>query len=284
MQLATRVAWVSPSSTTADPIRWNTGAPRGGHRLPTDRAVEVSPFERSLAFGGAKYRFQGGVAQALSGVEVLVEHGGPVPVDQVLARIGAQLAQLPAAVTARLRQIIVYRGQDEAYDRHWEKAYGIPGFQAVAAGGGGQVTFFGGKPYTDGVLFHELGHNLGMNASDWRRAMSADDAHIAKLAANATLRPVEFEHVPDPVRRLRWTPRLAPGGITPYADGRLGEDICEALRMLMSEQHRGHAFAEQVDAAGGVRALAFGDAYPARTALLERVTQVDLDRDGVIGQ
>lgn len=30
---------------------------------------------------------------------------------------------------------------------------------------------------------------------------------------------------------------------------------------------------------GRVRALAFGDAYPARTALLERVTQVDLDRD-----
>lgn len=277
---------VARSTTIAgtDAIRWNPRARRGGHQLPSDRAIEVAGFERSLTFGGARYRFRGGVAQALSGVEVLVEHGGPVPVEQVLARIGAQLAQLPRVVTDRLRQIIVYRGQDAAYDRHWEQAYGIPGFQAVAAGGGGQVTFFGGKPYTDGVLFHELGHNLAVSSSDWRRAMSADDAHIARLATSATLRPVEFEHVPDAERRLRWTPRLSPGGITPYADGRIGEDISEALRMLMSEQHRGHPFAEQVDAAGGVRALAFGDAYPARTALLERVTHVDLDRDGVIGR
>lgn len=283
MQLAAPLAAPLRTGLAAEPIRWNAGAGRGGNHVPADHAVEVAAFDRSLSFG-SKYRFQGGVAQALSGVEVLVELGGPIPVDQVLARIGAQLAQLPTIVTERLRQIIVYRGQDTAYDRQWEKAYGIPGFQAVAAGGGGQVTFFGGKPYTDGVLFHELGHNLPVSTSDWRRAVDADDAHIAELAKGAAvLRPIEFEDVPDPVRRARWTPRLAPGGITPYADGRWGEDICEALRMLMSEQHKGHAFAERVDAVGGVHALWFGDAYPARTTLLERITQVDLDRDGTIG-
>ncbi len=264
------------------PISWDPEARRGAHRLPTDRAVEVAPFERSLAFG-TRYRFQGGLAQAMQGVEVLVEHGGPVPVEQVLARIGAQLAQLPAVTTERLRQIIVYKGQDTGYDRYWERTYGIPGFQAVAAGGGGQITFFGGRPYTDGVLFHELGHNIRVSSGDWRRAVEADDATIAALASRATLRAVQLDEVPDPERRARWTARLLPGGITPYGEKSAGEDISEALRMLMSEQHRGHAFAEQVDAAGGVRALSFGDAYPARTALLERITGVDLDRDGTVG-
>lgn len=266
-----------------DPIRWHTGAARGGNHLPTDRAIEVAAFDRSLGFGMGKYHFAGGVAQALSGVEVLVERGGSVAPALVLAKIGAQLAELPSIITERIRQVIVYKGQDDGYDRFWEKRYGIPGFQAVAAGGGGQVTFFGGKPYTDGVLFHELGHNLPVGTGEWQRAVASDDRTIAALAATATLTPVEFEPVPDPVRRERWTPRLAPGGITPYSNGRWGEDICEALRMLVSEQHYGHAFATRTDATGGVHQLAFGDAYPARTALLERITKTDLDRDGTIG-
>jgi len=135
------------------------------------------------------------------------------------------------------------------------------------------------------VLFHEVGHNLPVGGGDWRAAQAADDKRIKELATGATLRPLEFEHVPDEVRRLRWTPRLAPGGITPYADGRQAEDISEALRMLMSERHRGHAFAERVDTAtGGVRALTFGEAYPARTRVLELASKADLDGDGDIGQ
>jgi hypothetical protein len=280
MQLTTIPA---AQATLADPIRWNASAGRGGNRVPAEHGVEVAPFERSLGFGMGRYAFQGGVAQALAGIEVLVERGGPVAPEQVLARIGAQLAALPSALTDRLRQIIVYRGQDTGYDGYWERAYGIPGFQAVAAGGGGQVTFFGGQPYNDGTLFHELGHNLPVSTGEWRRAVAADDRTIAQLAKGATLAPVEFEPVPDPVRRERWTARLAPGGITPYADGRWGEDISEALRMLFSERRFGHAFATSTDAAGGVRELRFGDAYPARTALLERASRTDLDGDGVIG-
>jgi hypothetical protein len=135
------------------------------------------------------------------------------------------------------------------------------------------------------VLLHELGHNLPISSSEWTRASPADDDVVARLGAGATLRYHEFEPVPDPVRRARWTARLAPGGITPYSDGRMGEDVCEALRMLLSERHRGHAFAERTDnATGGVSALAFAVAYPARTKLLERATKFDLDGDGDIGQ
>jgi hypothetical protein len=271
-------------STSDVPIRWNAGAGRGGNHVPSDHAVEVAPFSRSIGFGAA-YQFSGGVAQALHGIEVLVERGGPVAVEQVLAGISKQLDEMPAIMLEKLRQIIVYKGQDVAYDRYWEKAYGIPGFQAVAAGGGGQVTFFGGRPYTDGVLFHELGHNLGMGSFEWNRAAKEDDKVVAQLGAGATLRYDEFEPVPDPVRRARWTARLAPGGITPYSDGRPGEDVCEALRMLLSERHRGHAFATRVDnATGGVSALPFSVAYPARTKVLERATNFDLDGDGDIGE
>ena len=235
-----------PRSATSSmqAIQWNTGARRGGQNLPTDRSVDVLAFNRSLSSGGS-YRFGGGVAQALHGVEVLVEHGGPLEASVVLARIGAQLAQVPPSAFAQLRQIIVYRGQDVAYDSFWERRYQIPGFQAVAAGGGGQVTFFGGKPYTDGVLFHELGHNISVSSGAWRDAVAADDRRLTELSKSATLRAIEFEAIPDPVRRARWTPRLAPGGITPYAEGRTAEDISESLRMLLSERHRGHAFAEQ---------------------------------------
>ena len=42
--------------------------------------------------------------------------------------------------------------------------------------------------------------------------------------------------------------------------------------------------AESVDAAGGVHALPFAVAYPARTRLLELATKFDLDGDGDIGQ
>jgi hypothetical protein len=279
MQLA---SIASPARSVA-PIAWDEGARRGAQHLPTDSTVDVQAFRRSLSWGAA-YEFTGGIAQALHGVEVLVERGGSMDPVEVLARIDRQLAELPEAAIARLRQIIVYRTQDTAYDRAWERAYRIPGFQAVAAGGGGQVTFFGGKPYTDGVLFHEVGHNLPVNGSAWNDAMRSDDRTIAALVATGTLRPVAFEDVPDEVRRLRWTPRLAPGGITPYADGRPGEDIAEALRMLMSERHRGHAFAELVDALGGVRQLTFSEAYPARTRVLEVAANADLDGDGDIGQ
>jgi len=264
------------------PLRWNLNAGRGGNRLPTDHAVAVGGFSRSLA-GMSRYAFAGGVAQSLQGVEVLVELGGPVDPAVVLARIGAQLAQLPPVVTERLRQIIVYKGQDVGYDTYWERAYGIKGFQAVAAGGGGQVTFFGGKPYTDGVLFHELGHNLPVSSSAWMDAVRADNATIAALARTGALRPVQFEEIPDPARRERWTPRLAPGGVTPYADGRWGEDVSEALNLLLSEHHYGHPFAQVVDAAGGVRALTFAEAYPARTRLLELAAKHDLDGNGRIG-
>jgi hypothetical protein len=278
-----RIALAAPAMPATDPITWNPGARRGAQHLPTDTTIEVRGFRRSLSSGGA-YEFQGGIAQALQGVEVLVERGGPIDPGEVLARIGRQLAQMPSAALEHLRQIIVYRTQDVSYDRFWERRYGIPGFQAVAAGGGGQVTFFGGSPYTDGVLFHEVGHNLPVSSSAWRDAQRADDRTIAELASRGTLRPVEFEHVPDEARRLRWTPRLAPGGITPYAHGRMGEDISEALRMLMSERHRGHAFAQLVDAQGGVRELRFSEAYPERTRILELASGADLDGDGDIGR
>jgi hypothetical protein len=278
MQLA--VAPIRPVTTDA-PIHWNAGAGKGGNHVPADHTVEVLGFTRSLGIGSS-YQFSGGVAQAMRGVEVLVEQGGPLPVEQVLEGISRQLALLPETMLERIRQIIVYKGQDVGYDKYWERAYGIPNFQAVAAGGGGTITFFGGKPYTDGVLFHELGHNI--RVGDWSAAQRADDRTIAELAKAGTLRYLEFEPVPDPVRRARWTARLAPGGITPYADGRMGEDISEALRMLLSERHRGHAFAESVDAAGGVHALPFSVAYPARTRMLELATNFDLDGDGDIGQ
>lgn len=283
MRITSSAAFHPSAPTIADPIVWDPGARRGAQHLPTDAAVEVRAFRRSLSAGGS-YAFTGGVAQALQGVEVLVERGGPVDPLEVLARIDRQLAELPAAALERLRQIIVYRTQDTAYDRFWERSYGIPGFQAVAAGGGGQITFFGGKPYTDGVLFHEVGHNLPVSSGQWSDAMRADDRTIAALAVQSSLRPVAFEEVPDEVRRLRWTPRLAPGGITPYAHGRPGEDISEALRMLMSERHHGHAFAEIVDARGGVRALPFSVAYPERTRVLELAARADLDGDGDIGR
>lgn len=285
--LSTFRAAVPPAAIDANaaPLKWNDRAPRGGHRLPADRPVEVAAFGRKLVPGwpSDRYRFTGGVAQALRGIEVLVERDGPEAPEAVLARIGAQLDQVPAALTGNLRQIIVYNRQDEFYDRFWERQHGIPGFQAVAAGGEGQVTFFGGRPYTDGVLFHEVAHSLPVSTRAWSEAGAKDNVTLNGLAKSGTLRPRPFEDVPDAARRERWTPRLAPGSVTAYGATAAFEDVAEAMRLLLSERHYGHAFGEVVAADGTVRDLPFSAVYPARTRVLETTARADLDGDGTIG-
>lgn len=274
----------TPARTHAAPIAWNPDARRGAHRLPSDDSVEVGSARLPFTPGGPAYAFGSGVAQAIRGVEVFLEAGGVLTPEQQLAELTRAFEFVPQSLLDRVRQLRILARQDDAYDRYYERSYGIPGFQAVAAGGGGTISMFGGRPYTDGTLFHELGHNLDMSAREWRDAVRLDDARIAELALGGTLAPLAFEHVPDPVRRARWTPRLAPGAVTPYGGSAMGEDIAESLHLLMSERRFGHAFASITDASGATRALAFGAAYAARTALLERAARADLDADGDIGR
>lgn len=272
-----------PAAAAPSPISWSPHAGHGGNRIPTDRVVDVSSASLQFAPFGPAYRFGGGIAQAVRGVEIFVEGGGPYPAADVLEGLRQSLAVVPQVLLDHVDQLRVLARQDDAYDKYYEKAYKIPGFQAVAAGGGGTISFFGGKPYAEGVLFHEIGHNLPVSGGAWRDAVRADDATIAKLAANGKLTPQEFEPIADPVRKARWTARLAPGAVTPYGASSTAEDISEALHFLMKEQRFGHAFATITAADGASRALTFGDAYPARTALLERVAKYDLDADGTIG-
>ncbi|MCW2960489.1 MAG: hypothetical protein JWM90_876 [Thermoleophilia bacterium] len=267
----------------AEPLRWNPSAGRNAHRLPTDHVIEVGDAKLKFSPGWTDpaYRFTGGIAQAARGAELFVEAGGPFAADGVLTDLRRALDEVPQPMLDGVNQIRVLARQDEAYDRYFAKAYGIPGFQAAAAGGGGTITFFGGKPYSTGTLFHELAHNLGVGG--WSGASAADDAVVASLLRTGTLRQLEFEPIPDPARRARWTPRLAPGAVTPYGQSATGEDIAEGMRLIMSESHFGHAFAQHVASDGTVRELPFGEIYPNRTAALERAARTDLDRDGTIG-
>ncbi|MCW2923292.1 MAG: hypothetical protein JWM98_696 [Thermoleophilia bacterium] len=278
--LAAAPSTTPPSPAAATPLPWSQGAGRGGNHLPANHPAQVGDqsLRFSPRFSDPAYHFAGGTGQTEHGVELLVETGSA---PGVLDGLRAAVAEVPQSILDGVRQVRVLAGHDEGYDRYYEQAYGIPGFHAVAAGGGGAVNFFGGRPYAAGVLFHELGHSLPV--SGWGAAVRADDATIAALAKGGVLAPVEFEPIPDPVRRARWTPRLAPGAVTPYGGSATGEDIAESLHLLLSETHFGHAFATVTPTGGTPRPLTFGEAYPARTAVLERAARSDLDHDGTIG-
>lgn len=94
------------------------------------------------------------------------------------------------------------------------------------------------------------------------------------------LAPREFEPVPDLARRARWTPRLAPGAVTAYGATDPHEDIAESMRLLMSEAQYGHSFAQATRGGKHLRDVSFDEAYPARTVILERAAEADLDSDG----
>lgn len=277
------VVWLTRTSSLTRSASWNPGAGRGGNRIPSDRVTEVGAASMRFAPFGPAYRFGSGIAQAVRGVEVFVERGGPLAAEHVLDGLRASLEHVPRVLLDRVAQLRVLARHDEAYDAYYAKVYGIPGFQAVAAGGGGRISMFGGKPYVEGVLFHELGHNLDVSHGAWRDAVRSDDGTIARLRASGALEPWQFEPVPDPVRKARWTPRLAPGPVTPYGGSSTQEDISESLLQLLGEQRFGHAFAVLRAADGTTRAVTFGEAYPARTALLERSARHDLDGDGNLG-
>lgn len=231
----------------------------------------------SFARGGAPYHFVGGVADAHRGVRLLFENVNPTQdAAEVRDRVKQQLDEVPQELVKRVNNITVLARQDVAFDSAFEREYGIPGFQAVAAGGGGDITFFGGKPYSVGTFFHELGHNLPVSHSGWRKVVEQDDAAIAKLREREPLSAEPLETVPDPVRQARWHPRLQPGGVTPYGDGRISEDIAESLRFLLSERHFKRSFATAGEGASA-RPLWFAEAYPNRTRFLEAAAKADLD-------
>lgn len=246
-----------------------TATPALGTRQP------VAPHNRgSLSPDGGTYRFTGGFSDAHRGVKLLLEHVSDAQDAANFAQVTQLLDQIPLKILKRVSSVGLLARQDEAYDRYYERAYKIPGFQAVAAGGWGTITFFGGKLYSVGTMFHEFGHNLSVNQSAWKRAIEQDNRTIAALAARAPLSAEPFELVPDKVRQERWQPRLAPGGLTPYGEGRTGEDIAEGIRLLLSERHFGRAFAT-IGTGADARPLTFAEAYPARTKLLEQAARFD---------
>jgi hypothetical protein len=252
------------------PITWRFGG-KGVNHIPVGAQLPVIPFGFPSGVGGT-FPFVGGVATALRGVELLVENGSAGDTLKTLAQVEKLVGEVPREILDHTNQIRVVRGQDEKYDRYWEKRYNIPGFKAAAMGGGGSITFFGGKPYTDGALFHEVAHNLYVNERRWEDAAARDDKVVAQFQAQGALKPVELEIVPDPARRERWTPRLAPGGVTPYGDGRPAEDIAESMRLILSEKHYGKSFATITKPTGETRPLTFGEMYPNRVAVLQGAT------------
>lgn len=259
------------------PTQTQGAAPHKSTPVPPG-TIPVEPhLRRTLSpNGGPDYQFTGGFYQGIEGTTLIVEHVNEARNAENLAQVTQLLSEAPKSVTKRVHEITVLAQQDEPYDQYFESAYKIPDFQAVAAGGNGTITFFGGKPYSVGTMFHEFAHNLPVSERDWKRATRRDDATIATLAQSTPLSAEPFEIVPDPVRQARWAPRLSPGGLTPYGDGNLGEDIAEAMRLLLSERHFGRSFAT---AGTGTDAhpLWFSRAYPERTKLLERVAKADLD-------
>jgi hypothetical protein len=251
-------------------------------RPVTPAVVHASPIE--LTRVGARrlpsllpmipgYQFTGGVTGAYRGVELLIEDGCALPVEQVAEQLARLIDASPANAVAQLHHVTVRARQDEGYDRYYSKAYRIPDFHAAAASGYGASTYFGGEVHSPGTFFHELGHQLDVGGGEWHRAMAADDAVIGRLLATGSLEPNQLGPIePDPARRERWTPRLAPGAVTGYADKALGEEVAESLRLRTIERWFHEAIATYVDRATGARRpVTFDELYPARAALLERI-------------
>lgn len=265
----------------APPIRhidkWNASQARGANKIASGEVVTVGPTQLpGLMLGIPRHAFQGGMATAYRGVEILVEQGSE-PFDALTGRLKTVLDAAPQKAVAELRAVTIVNRQDEGYDKYFERQYRIPGFQAVAAGGPGSFRLFGGRLYTDTVVLHELGHVAGggISSGAWKRAAKQDDAQLQALIQQGQLTPNQLGPiVPDPVRRARWTPRLAPGGVTPYGHdqlvrGNVGEDLAEALNLRSSERLYKSPFATLTPLDGSpARPLTFDEAYPGRAALL----------------
>ena len=275
--------------------RWNEQATHGANRITEGEQVTVGASTFSpLAWGIPGYRFTGGTATMHAGVELLVEQGSP-DAGGVLTELTNLIDVAPVLAVAKLAQVKVEARHDDAYDKYYERAYHIPGFQAVAASGPGESTYFGGRIYAEGAFVHELGHVAGdlVSGRAWMHALQADDKVIAGLLASGTLSVSQLGPIePDPARRARWTARLAPGGITGYGDSALRsgtpvEDICESLRLRTIERYFHGSMATYRDnATGAERAIGFGELYPNRAALLAALgpsvaeAQRARDRDG----
>jgi hypothetical protein len=271
---------VAPAPAPTQPRHldhWDEGGRRGLNHIADGEVVSVGATTmHPLMWGIPGYRFAGGQATAHAGVEILSEDGGAAAADN-FAKVSSLMDAAPVKAVAELGQVVIEARQDDAYDKYFERAYHIPGFQAVAASGGGLSTYFGGHVHADGVFFHELGHIAGdlVDEGAWGKAITDDDANLRAILAKGTLTPTQLGPVEtDPVRRARWTPTLAPGGVTPYAQDALQsgtrvEDIAEALRLRTLERYDNGLMATFTDkATGAARPIGFAELYPHRAALL----------------
>jgi hypothetical protein len=142
----------------------------------------------SIRVGGQEYRYASNDRVTDSG---MVLSGRGAMSTTLIDLATDPRGPLPKSLTMHTKAII-FTGQRNKYDSHWEQKYNTSGFQSAATGGDGRVTVYNGEPITRGLLAHEMGHNLATAkygraepGGDYRAAMSGPEPPVSDYARNS---------------------------------------------------------------------------------------------------
>lgn len=190
---------------------------------------------------------------------------------------------IPGDTKALVRGLALVESKNPS-DGHWEKTYGINGFESAATGGLGGITMWNGTAPTPIILAHEFGHNVDTGAHglgggkkvsesskpiltgqtmSWEEAVKADAASSSFYADRFTeTRAAGGQHTVTPGK----------AGVTKYGSSSPAEDFAESVRLWMKDRREnkiGFDSKSPGAATGAGTNIRFADLYPERARILD---------------
>ncbi len=114
----------------------------------------------------------------------------------------------------KVNKNIVFTEQKSNLDSHWEKEFNMPGFEAAATGGDGDIAVYNGKKMSPGTYAHESGHNLAVSL--WGTVHPPADSDYGKT------------------QKMGINGRVT-NAVSEYGSNNRAEDFAEACRLYVDE-------------------------------------------------
>jgi hypothetical protein len=219
-----------------------------------------------------------------------------------LEELRAQLDELPRKVAADIRLIRMMNDRNPG-DAYWTAMRGRGDFQAVATGGDGHISWWGGRKSDYGVLAHEAGHtisgdyrytiqgargidDLGLpptwwdqpevwggppDGDKWLALARADSKHRGSLWTESA--PGSWQEDLSG-QFVDWIPAVKDGhritqtggAVTSYGADSMAEDFAESVRLWALDRKHGYLGISS----DGTR-IRFKDLFPRRAGYLSRL-------------
>jgi hypothetical protein len=149
------------------------------------------------------------VGVTIDGVRFSWQKDNPSALTQVASSL-AQIADRPIpSALWKANEEVVFTFQRNKEDAHWQKTYGLTGFESGATGSAGSVVVYNGRPIPQSLFAHESGHNLA--SKEW---WGTEPHHGSEYGLA----------------------QLSESPVTPYGAHSRGEDFAEAASLYVTSR------------------------------------------------